>query len=143
MHEPNESGYSYTYEVCPENRDQKDSEANRESAAQAKALLNEVLGETLSRQRESPVDLMETLKAWRRSQQDARFDNIRCEEMIGEVLRHWLGALSEKLPSSLQHDVGDVLWNDPTSQMRLNRLWASLADEPHSNDPTSSIGTVS
>jgi len=143
MPEPNESSYSYTYEVAAENRDQKETQAKAESAARAKDLLAEVLGETLSRQRKPSADLFQTLKTWRSSLADTRFDKLRCEEMIGEVLMHRLGSLSEKLPNSLQHDVGEVLWNDPTSQMRLNRLWASLGDEPRSNDPTSFQGTVS
>jgi len=89
-------------------------------------LLAEVLGETLSRQREDPGELVEALRHWKASLAEATLERDRFAELVDRVLWHRLGEKAGKLPDRLRTEVGDALWNDPASRQRIEQLWNRL-----------------
>jgi len=92
----------------------------------SKQLLSAVLVETLSRRREDSDGLIKHLRAWRSSLADQNLSQTMLAGIVGQVLRYRLGPEADKIPEQLRQEVGEVLWNDPASQARLNRLWAHL-----------------
>jgi hypothetical protein len=95
-------------------------------AATKNQLLSLVMSETLARRRDDPAELLRLLRSWRCEVVNNEFDQSTCEGMVGQVLRHRLGPESDKIPSQLREELGEVLWNDPDSQFRLRRIWVAL-----------------
>ncbi len=99
-------------------------------------LLAEVLGETLSRGRQDPEGLARAIRAWKSSLPlpsaggSPVLDAERMAGLVGIVLRQRLGEKGDKLPEKLRQEVAEVLWNDPASRQRIQRLWASVDETP-------------
>lgn len=96
-------------------------------------LLAEVLGETIHRGRQDPESLLRAVRDWKSEMLATRgthLDAERFAELIGVVLRQRLGDKAAKLPERLRREVADVLWNDPTSRGRIERLWAAVDATP-------------
>ena len=89
-------------------------------------LLDEVLGETLRRGAPDDEALLEQLMLWARSHGSKGFDASATSQLVAEVLRCRLGERFAQLPPGTCHDIGLVLWNDPTSRQRMGRLWQHL-----------------
>lgn len=92
----------------------------------SKQLLSKVLVETLSRRREDSDGLIDHLRQWRKSFADQVLSQSMMAGIVGQVLLFRLGSEAQKIPEQLRQEVGEVLWNDPSSQSRLHRLWENL-----------------
>lgn len=103
-----------------------------ESAPTRDQLLREVLGETLSRSREDADGLVLAIRDWKSTLPSppqggsAVLDADLFAALVGVVLRQRLGDKADKLPEKLRQEVGDVLWSDPDSRQRIERLWVSV-----------------
>lgn len=92
-------------------------------------LLARVLGETLARQGDDPALMLQSLRRWRSTIPSPSFDQPVCRQLVSQVLDFRLGDIAKELPEQLQRDVGDVLWNDPDSRLRMENIWNSIADQ--------------
>lgn len=101
--------------------------ANQPSPSQQ--LLQEVLGETLVRNREHPGQLVQVLRALHGQYADHECDEALFTLIAREVLRHRLGPRSSKLPKDLYDEVGRALWTNENSRGRVQRFWDSLGAE--------------
>ncbi len=102
------------------------TETRSDDQPTSKQLLSKVLVETLSRRREDSDGLIDHLRQWRKSMADQVLSQSMLASLVGQVLLYRLGPDAEKIPGQLHQEVGEVLWNDPTSQSRLSRLWDNL-----------------
>ncbi|TWU31942.1 hypothetical protein [Novipirellula artificiosorum] len=89
-------------------------------------LLAQVLGETLSRRHEDPGAMLLSLRQWRTTLGATLFDSDLVERLVQQVLQYRMGSHADDLPAPLRRDVAAVLWNDPVSRQRIERLWQSL-----------------
>ena len=92
-------------------------------------LLQEVLGETLSRGQENCEQLVAVLREFRSSRGRQPMDQELCIEVARQVLKHRLARQYAKLPADLFEEVGQALWNNDLSRQRIERLWCSLGDQ--------------
>lgn len=106
------------------------TETRSASQPSSKQLLSKVLVETLSRRREDSDGLIDHLRQWRSMLADQVLSQAMLAAIVGQVLLYRLGPDAENIPENLRQEVGEVLWNDPASQTRLNRLWANLESQP-------------
>jgi len=106
------------------------TETRSASEPSSKQLLSKVLVETLSRRREDSDGLIDHLRQWRSMLADPVLSKAMLAAIVGQVLLYRLGPDAENIPENLRQEVGEVLWNDPASQTRLNRLWANLEPQP-------------
>ncbi len=118
MHEPEPmSSQQVAYEA---------TETREENQPTSKQLLSKVLIETLSRRREDSDGLISHLQRWRSTLSEQVLSQAMLASIVGQVLFYRMGPEAENIPDSLRQEVGDVLWNDPESQIRLNRFWENL-----------------
>jgi hypothetical protein len=105
------------------------TETRSASQPSSKQLLSKVLVETLSRRREDSDGLIDHLRQWRSMLADQVLSQAMLAAIVGQVLLYRLGPDAENIPENLRQEVGEVLWNDPASQTRLNRLWSNLESQ--------------
>ncbi|MEM9588483.1 MAG: hypothetical protein AAGA03_14460 [Planctomycetota bacterium] len=103
------------------------AESGRASSdRERKELLAEVLGETLSRQQEQPAELLAVLKRWSEARGSNPLQQADYPDLVRRVLKQRLGSRAERFPDRSIMEISDVLWNDPASRGRIDRLWQSL-----------------
>lgn len=89
-------------------------------------LLAEVLAATLARGQEDPDALLATLRDWKRSLPDGALSESRMTDLVRLVLRQRFGDRAASMPTGMAGEIARVLWDDPVSHQRIERLWDSL-----------------
>jgi hypothetical protein len=104
----------------------RNASGKRLAAGDAKRLLDEVLGETLSRRQESPGELLQVLRHWRATANADQLQAHVMPELVRTVLQHRLGSRCGKLPQELFAEIGQVIWENESGRRRVERLWNAL-----------------
>ena len=99
---------------------------NDSAARTREELLSHVLTETLERQREDPSVLVAVIRDWRATLEDDSFCETMCQRLVGQVLGHRLGGVSQDLPQQMFEEIGAILWSNSESRLRVQRLWESI-----------------
>jgi hypothetical protein len=117
-----------TYEIHEEDAPQKAHSIAPQDAASTTShdLLSRVLSETLSRKHSDPELMMDALRKWRAEIPSHALDQPTFQSMISKVLDIRLGRSASELTDELRREVSDVLWENPHSRTRIERLWNSI-----------------